>query len=133
MSIKKILLVDDDKAANFLNRLTLKASHVSCAVDEALDGKHALNLLEQTGDCPDLIFLDINMPVMDGFQFLDEFDARGKCHGRCHIYVLTSSVRDEDRHAALGYEHVKGYFEKPLSPEHIKLALLEIKRTEPLS
>jgi CheY-like chemotaxis protein len=71
MEIKKILLVDDSPPFNFLSRTVLKESKVDCTVVEALNGKAALDYLELNPQWPEVILLDINMPVMDGFQFLE--------------------------------------------------------------
>jgi CheY-like chemotaxis protein len=123
MPLNKILLVDDDKAVNYLNRLILKDNEINCPVDEALNGQQALDYISGTDDCPDVILLDINMPGIDGFQFLDEFEKGVKCCDRSRIFILTSSIRDEDRVAALSNKLVSGYLDKPLTTEHIRKIL----------
>jgi CheY-like chemotaxis protein len=120
MSLKKVLLVDDDKALNFINRLTIQDHASDCHIAEALDGQQALDYLAALEECPDIIFLDINMPGMDGFEFLDEMERRGKCCDNSKIFMLTSSIREEDKSRAMSSELVKGYFDKPLSNEHIE-------------
>lgn len=120
MAPLRILLVDDDKAFNFLNRIMLREHLPGCEIAEATDGKQALDYIDSSDQCPDLIFLDINMPGLDGFDFLREFETRVKCHERANIFMLTSSIREEDLLAAKEYSQVKGYFCKPLSAENIK-------------
>jgi CheY-like chemotaxis protein len=120
MALKNILLVDDDKAFNFLNRIILKENKVDCNVAEALNGQQALNYLAANEECPDAILLDLNMPEMDGFEFLEEFEKLSEKCLTTRVYVLTSSLRDEDRSAALAYKVVRGYFDKPLSNRHIE-------------
>lgn len=66
----KILLVDDDKATNFYNHYVLKKSHVDCSVVMLDNGLKALEYIKNI-DVPDIIFLDVNMPIMDGIQFLE--------------------------------------------------------------
>ena len=119
MKPKKVLLVDDDKAYNFLNRIVLRDNEIDCPVEEANDGQQALDYIAKNEECPDVILLDLNMPGIDGFQFLKEYEARGKCCGHSKIFMLTSSMREEDREAALSNKFVKGYFDKPLSSSHI--------------
>ena len=123
MQLNKILLVDDDKALNYLNRLILKDNRVDCTVDEALDGQQALDYISAADNCPDVILLDINMPGIDGFQFLKEYEKIGKCNQRSRIFMLTSSLRDEDRTTALSNKLVSGYLDKPLTTAHIRKIL----------
>jgi CheY-like chemotaxis protein len=117
--MKNILLVDDDKVFNFLHRSTIIESKIACNVAEATDGQAALNYIENSSECPDVILLDINMPGLDGFQFLKKFEERGKCCAYTSIFMLTSSVRPEDKAKALANKFVKGYFDKPLAIEHL--------------
>ena len=119
MKPERLLLVDDDIAFNFLNRLLIKGSGLNCEINECLDGSAALKFIEQSGKCPDVILLDINMPVMDGFEFLEEFEKISKCRDT-KVFMLTSSTQDSDHKMTSKYSCVKGYFDKPLTPEHIE-------------
>jgi CheY-like chemotaxis protein len=116
----KLLLVDDDPAFNFLNRIILTSSDINCEIDECLDGHSALKHIANAEKHPDVILLDINMPVMDGFEFLEEFERHHKVKNHTKVFVLTSSDQDEDRNNAKKYTCVKGYFDKPLTDEHVK-------------
>lgn len=120
MELKKILLVDDDEAFNFLNRIVFTDNKVNCQMDEVMDGKAALDYLENNEECPDVILLDINMPVMDGFEFLEQFEKRHKCTDKSKVFILTSSQRDEDRIKSIKNKYVKGYFDKPLNSTHVR-------------
>jgi CheY-like chemotaxis protein len=120
MKPEKVLLVDDDSAFNFLNRIIINTAGLKCEVDECLDGSAALKYIVNTEKYPDVILLDINMPIMDGFEFLEEFEKNDKCKGITKVFMLTSSNQDEDRIGALKYTCVKGYFDKPLTEEHIQ-------------
>ena len=124
--LKKILLVDDDVAVNFINRLTLKENNIDCKVTEATNGQQALDQIAADKDCPDLILLDINMPVMDGFEFLTELERRGKCCDSPNIFMLTSSIREEDKERAMGSKLVKGYLDKPLSDAQLQEILAKV-------
>ena len=123
MELDRILLVDDSQPFNFLTRMVLNQNGVKCRIDEALTGKAAIDYINKNTECPDVILLDINMPVMDGFEFLEEFEKRSKCHKITRIFMLTSSDREEDKAMALGNPRFKGYFDKPLKQEHIKKIL----------
>ena len=119
MILKKILLVDDDSSLNFIHKYILKDYAIDCQVDEALNGQEALDQIAASGDCPDIIFLDINMPILNGFDFLKEYESRGRCCEHSQVYMLTSSLREEDKVAALSYKSVKGYYDKPLTADHL--------------
>jgi CheY-like chemotaxis protein len=127
MSLKKIMLVDDSPAFNFLSRTLLKQFKVECAVVEALNGKAALDYLSLNPEWPEVILLDLNMPVMDGFQFLDEFQKMEKNGRQTEIFVLTSSNRDEDKVRSTNYSAVSAYFDKPLSFSHVQTILAKVQ------
>lgn len=78
---KNVLLVDDDKICNFITEATLNRLGVAKQIHSALNGKEALDLINGyfQGDLaiPDVIFLDLNMPIMDGFQFIEAFQEIG--------------------------------------------------------
>ncbi|RZS90637.1 response regulator [Aquimarina brevivitae] len=114
--MSKVLLVEDNETSNFLAKIMLRKAGI-LKVDEALNGKEAYALIEKY--CPDFIFLDLNMPVMDGWEFLDEREAKELCNG-VKVAILTSSSRPEDRKKAEKYSCVIAYFEKPLTMENIE-------------
>jgi CheY-like chemotaxis protein len=115
---QKFLLIDDDEGFNFLNRIILDGLVEGCSVESVLNGEAALKLLAQQEDCPDVILLDLNMPGMDGFEFLDAFE-KNKCFGRTKVFILTSSLREEDRVNSTAYKSVAGYLDKPLSDDKV--------------
>jgi CheY-like chemotaxis protein len=121
---KNILLVDDDKIFNFLSEKTITSLGLANEISFASNGQQALELLEmyKSGKMhmPDIIFLDLDMPIMNGYEFLEEFariDLPNK--NAITIVVLTSSAdpRDLARTKELG---IKYYYNKPLSREEIK-------------
>jgi CheY-like chemotaxis protein len=120
MSEMNILLVDDDVAVNFLNKFILTDSGLKATISVAQHGQEALDVLQSTNICPDVIFLDINMPQLDGFGFLDRFRERVACFTSTKVYMLTSSVRESDREKAFTYSCVADYLEKPLTEEVVK-------------
>ena len=118
------MLVDDDKIFNFLSEKTIASLGLANEIHFALNGKQALELLEEyrKGNIqrPDIIFLDLNMPVMNGYEFIEAFalmDLPDK--SAITIVVLTSSADPNDlaRARQLG---IKYYFNKPLSREEIR-------------
>ncbi|MEN9298079.1 MAG: hypothetical protein RLZZ429_392 [Bacteroidota bacterium] len=120
-----ILLVDDDDVTNFLSREMLRIYMPSPQIDAVLNGHEAIEYLQSRADSPDqlpdIILLDINMPVMDGWEFLAEFDKlKRPGFEKIHIIMFTSSVYYEDIDKARTYATVKDIFSKPLDERKIK-------------
>ena len=110
----KILLVEDDHVTSFLSTMILKVLGFK-DVDSVKNGQEAFTYIEK--GCPDLIFLDLNMPVMDGFEFLNQKAQKGNCP-KTHIVILTSSDRPKDKKEAYNY-NIIDYVEKPLNSTKI--------------
>ena len=132
MALKKILLVDDDKSFIYLNRKMFKYNNVVCEIDECRNGQDALNYLSDTETLPDIILMDINMPVMDGFEFLKKYEQIQGQKEQPKVFILSSSNTQEEKEKGLRYKFVKGYFEKPLTDAHIgeMLASFKDEKTE---
>ena len=126
MAVKNILLVDDDLPSRRLADIVLQDAKVTCTVSEAKDGKEAIEMLRNSDELPDVILLDINMPVMDGFGFLAEYRNLPKAGSNTKIYMLTTSVLEKDYSRAFATGLVKDYFEKPLNEKHIEQIFSDI-------
>ena len=118
--IKTILLVDDHEPTNIFNKLVIKSLDCAESVVVAEDGLQALEFLLKKVDgaypVPELIFLDVNMPRMNGWEFLEGYqkiDTKQK--GAVVIVMLTSSLNPDDQERANNIEDITGYAEKPLS------------------
>jgi CheY-like chemotaxis protein len=121
--INSILLVDDDQINNFINKRIIGKLNVAKRINIALNGEEALNYIQnycdETGNCPELIFLDINMPVMNGFEFLNEFkNLHLKNKNNVKIIVLTTSTNPGDMQKLKDYS-IKGFLNKPLTEKKI--------------
>jgi len=114
----KVLLIDDDEASTFLSETILQDMGAATEIEIATDAFAACDLVKNK-NCPDIIFLDIRMPRMDGFGFLDRLAKMGAC-GRTKVIMLTSSYRKEDKEKALNYSNVLDYFEKPLTEQIVE-------------
>lgn len=127
-----VLLVDDDVDACYLNRRTINAMELASNIITCCHGKEALSFLsencmhalEQDKSCPDLIFLDIKMPVMDGFEFLEEFIQLPIRTPKPKVFILTSSDHKTDYERARKFK-VDGYIVKPLTRDKLISALYE--------
>ena len=118
------LLVDDDSTTNYLNQLLIKRLDITSKLLVALNGQEALDLVKlhcrmATPDCPALILLDVKMPVMDGFQFLEAYNELPLPEKEAIIIVmLTTSLhpQDVDRVQSL---NIAGFLNKPLTKEKL--------------
>ena len=122
--MRRFMLIDDDEIFNFLNKRTLELSGVAGQIDIYTSARKALQWLQshtpEKGDWPDIILLDIRMPDMDGFEFLEAYQKLPETSVKgVKIYMLTSSFDDRDRKRALAYPFVKGYYSKPMNTEMI--------------
>lgn len=116
-SLGKVLLVDDDGLSNFLSASTIAQTCVVVQLAVAENGQAALDLLAK--EAFDIILLDIDMPIMDGFEFLDALKLVQENAGSVgpKIILLTSSISDLDRRRAAQHPIVEGYLAKPLTSE----------------
>ncbi len=123
--LKKIFLVDDDETSNFLNNILLNQLNIVEKIEILKNGKEALKKVNSATDLdlPEMILLDINMPVMDGFEFLEEFSKnKSKYPGKTKIIILTSSDSKKDLEKAKNYQ-IAGYINKPLTKEKLEQIL----------
>lgn len=127
-TINCILLVDNFDADNYYNDIILKNAGLCNHVKTAIGGIEALEYLEKaskndphgTFPIPDLLFLDINMPRMNGFEFMEEFKKLDeKLKASVVIVLLTTYLTSEDRTKALQYKEIKELMIKPLTIEAV--------------
>lgn len=111
--MEKVLLVEDNEIFNFISRKVISKANANVDVHVALNGQKAFEVIQEEG-LPDYIFLDINMPKMTGFEFLDQYENLDKNH-KTKVFMLTSSIRPEDKREAFKHPNVAGYYEKPLT------------------
>lgn len=121
------MLIDDSEIDNLINQKMIEAASVADVIYTHTGGKSALEFLRNVEKLegaekilPDVVFLDIDMPLMDGFQFLDEFEKlSAKLRKKCKIVMLTSSINPEDSSRSKKYTAVRQYLNKPLAHESI--------------
>jgi len=95
--IQKILLVDDNNATNFYNKRALKKYGYTKEIVVAIDGKKALDHINTFNNIPQLIFLDINMPIMNGIEFLEEVSKIDKfITSNSLVIIMTSTEMSTD-------------------------------------
>lgn len=123
-----ILLIDDDEPTNFLNEMIISQLNCTKSIVAKQSGREALDYLstEQDGvfPQPDLILLDINMPGMNGWEFLDKYKELDKAQkGKVIIMMLTTSLNPDDEAKANGITDIKSFMRKPLTIEAFQAIL----------
>ena len=123
--MRRYLLVDDDTIFNFLHTEVIKAVDDSAQIDlfnSSTEGLEFLkDALEDKHPMPNFLFLDIRMPEMDGFEYLDELMKYPvEKFKDLRIYVLSSSLAERDKDKSLSYPIVTGFIEKTLTIEKLK-------------
>lgn len=126
--IQLVMLVDDNDTDNFISRRIIEITKFSDDVVIKNSGKSALEYLQENkterSKIPDLIFLDINMPIVDGFVFLYEFEKfEHLIKDKCKVVILSSSDNKRDIDKIVNNDHVIKFITKPLT----ELALDEVK------
>lgn len=127
---EEVLLIDDSKGVNILNKRLLIEMEVANKITILENGQLAIDYLKHKNENgiypnPDLIFLDINMPVMDGYQFLNAYQNLEK-EIKNIIVMLTTSISEIEINKAIHYKTVIGYHSKPLTKEKINRILNQI-------
>ena len=119
-----VMLIDDNEIDNLINSRIMTAHNFAAAVDVRTSTESALDSLRSmttdSNNLPSLIFLDLQMPVLDGFAFLEEFEKMGDAvKSNCKIVVLSSSISPEDINRASTNQFVIKYINKPLSEMYL--------------
>jgi len=114
-----ILLIDDDSEDNFFHQMVIEEMNIVDHIEVALNGVEALNFLKKENHThPDIIFLDINMPKMNGWEFLEAYaklnpDQKAKLL----VVMLTTSINPLDKERAEQFPDIIGFNSKPLTKE----------------
>ena len=121
-----ILVIDDEFLSVYICERFIKRVIKDTEITTCLNGKYAIDKLleikkKDINLLPDYIFLDIAMPIMNGWEFLEQYnDLNIDPSGKCKIYILTSSLYQADINKSASYNVIKDYIIKPLDFDKIK-------------
>ncbi|MGH2667385.1 response regulator [Flavobacterium sp.] len=121
MILKTICIIDDDPIYQLITKKIIEKNALFSDRQSFTDGFDALHFFRSEKRIPDIILLDIEMPAMDGWDFLDEFcDLKKGFDQKIAIYVISSSIAKEDIEKAKTYDCITGFISKPINLEKLK-------------
>lgn len=120
--IERTYIIDDDEISVFLTSMLLETTGFTQHIETYQHAGAALQKLQKAPDLmlPQVIFLDLNMPAMTGWDFLDVLTLNEERYlNKCLVFILTSSVDAKEKERATKYRLVKGFLRKPLDEEEL--------------
>jgi CheY-like chemotaxis protein len=126
--VSSILLIEDDEATNYLNQIIIHQFNCFKSIHISYNAQDAINYLTAKGEykeykgikLPEIILLDINLPGMDGWEFLDHYSNLNLCAlNNTIVTILTVSPRETSLSKIRGYDCLNDYLEKPLTFEKL--------------
>ena len=121
---KKIMIIDDIEVDSYIVKVLIKSNHLAEEILEFDNGLKAIEYIETNKDIPEnlpeVILLDIYMPLMDGFQFMEHFNKiESSCIKNCKVCVVSSSIDDNDILKSKLHTNVFAFVTKPISSEFL--------------
>ena len=121
MTLKTICIIDDDPIYQLITKKIIEKNNLFADRQSFTDGFDALHFFREQKSIPDIILLDIEMPSIDGWDFLDEFcELKKDFDKKIHIYVISSSIAKEDIEKAITYDCISGFISKPINLEKLR-------------
>ncbi len=126
MKKKKIWVIDDDNIYQIIVKKIMERSEMFSEISSFKNGKDAIDELYNSSEnidaIPDIILLDINMPIMDGWEFMDELGViKPKFNADIVVYIVSSSIAIEDKNKSKSHENILGYLSKPVTLDDLIL------------
>jgi CheY-like chemotaxis protein len=124
MKKKAIWVIDDDAIYQIIINKIIQRSEMFSAISIFKNGKGAIealqNSLNNNALLPDIILLDINMPIMDGWEFMEEMGSlKSQLRKQIIIYIVSSSIAIEDKNKSKTYPDILGYLSKPITTDDL--------------
>ena len=126
MTKKNIWVIDDDAIYQILINKIIEKSEMFSTVYSFKNGKEAIDTLNTSlkndGVLPDFILLDINMPIMNGWEFMEELALiKSAIEKQIIVYIVSSSIAAEDKKKSKTFPDIMGYLSKPVSINDLRL------------
>ena len=126
MRKKTIWVIDDDAIYQIIVNKIIQKSEMFSAISSFKNGKEAIdvvtNSLNNCESLPDIILLDINMPIMDGWEFMEELETlKSSITKQIIVYIVSSSIAIEDKNKSKTYPDILGYLSKPINMNDLVL------------
>ena len=125
--IKKVIwVIDDDAIYQIIVNKIIQRSQMFSEISTFKNGKDAIdalqNSLENNKLLPNIILLDINMPIMDGWEFMEEMELlKSQISKQIIIYIVSSSIAVEDKNKSKTYPDILGYLSKPITTNDLMI------------
>jgi CheY-like chemotaxis protein len=118
---KKVLLIDDDQIINHINKRLMEIHNIAEEIYDFRSCSEALAYLNNQSDFPEIIILDIQMPTMDGFEFLENYkNLPALKTANCRLIILSSTDNEEELKKIRDNKYVYDFFSKPLCLEQLQ-------------
>lgn len=121
---RKIAVIDDDEVFQLIIRKQLEMKGLECEILKFYNGQEAFDFfsgVDDMSELPDLVLLDVNMPVKDGWGFLEQFkDLSTELKSKVNLYMVTSSVIQSDIDRATKHGDVKEFVSKPITNDKLE-------------
>lgn len=122
--VNAVCIIDDDKIYRFTTEKYIEMLQLASKVITYSDGEEAIDFIKSNladvDNLPDIIFLDVNMPIMDGWDFIEEYDKLlPNIPKKIIVYMVSSSIDERDRKRALQFSEITDFIIKPITEEQL--------------
>lgn len=130
-AIHEIMLIDDDIPTNYLSKLVITEKNCCETISTVSMATEAIDILKEHLEgqqkLPDVILLDLNMPKMNGWEFMEVFNQLNLKEQQPRIHILTTSMNPDDRIKALNTASISGFHKKPLNDDILDQIIAEFE------
>jgi len=125
VKIKKVAVIDDDQVFQLIIKKQIEMKQIQCEIMSFYNGQEAIDFFEANVDAeekwPDLVMLDVNMPVKNGWDFLEDYKfLPERLREKVKLYMVTSSVIQSDIDRANGNKNITSFVSKPITNEKLE-------------
>ncbi|MEQ9287131.1 MAG: response regulator [Cyclobacteriaceae bacterium] len=124
--MKRIAVIDDDEVFQLIIKKQIEMKNITCEIMKFFNGEEAINYLnaniQEPGQLPHMIMLDVNMPIKDGWEFLEDYETLpSEVKNSITLYMVTSSVIQSDIDKAKKDNNIKDFISKPIPSERLDM------------